>query len=48
MPTGSTILQEADRLLVLGDDDSIDRLRDQLDSPPDVDSTDEVGLRRGT
>ena len=48
VPTGSTILQEADRLLVLGDDDSIDRLRDQLDSPPDVDSTDEVGLRRGT
>ncbi|MFM7537183.1 MAG: TrkA C-terminal domain-containing protein [Acidimicrobiales bacterium] len=31
VPTGSTVLREGDRLLVLGDDDSIRRLRRRLD-----------------
>ena len=37
VPTGSTILHEDDRLLVLGDDDSIHTLRTRLAPPPSAD-----------
>lgn len=35
VPTGSTILREADRLLILGDDDSIRRFRERVDGVGD-------------
>ena len=36
VPTGATVLRDADRLLVLGDADGIRRLRDRATAAPDA------------